>query len=160
MSFKNLLKVCSEVSHRLTIFGMSIFPNYQPRRSWAKVGCLPQCMLGYPATPLDQAHTPPDQADTPPEQTPPWTRQTPPRPGRHPPRSRHSPPDQTDTPPRADPSGSRPPQEQTPPLPLDQADPPREADCSMRLTSGRYASYWNAFLLYIFLDLCDKTTRG
>ena len=25
--------------------------------------------------------------------------------------------------------------------------PPREADCSIRLTSGRYASYWNAFLL-------------
>ena len=30
--------------------------------------------------------------------------------------------------------------------PPDQADPPREADSSIRSTSGRYASYWNAFL--------------
>ena len=41
-------------------------------------------------------------------------------------------------------------QEQTPPRsrsPHPGADtPPREADCSIRLTSGRYASYWNAFL--------------
>ena len=26
--------------------------------------------------------------------------------------------------------------------------PPREADCSIRSMSGRYASYWNAFLFY------------
>ena len=57
----------------------------------------------------------------------------------------HTPPDQADTP------WTR----QTPPPP-DQADthpppgpgrPPREADSSIRSTSGRYASYWNAFLL-------------
>ena len=29
--------------------------------------------------------------------------------------------------------------------------PPREADCSIRSTSGRYASYWNAFLFYCCL---------
>ena len=54
-------------------------------------------------------------------------------------------------------------QEQTPPgadTPQDQAPPPgsrhppgsrppREADCSIRLTSGRYESYWNAFLSII-----------
>ena len=48
------------------------------------------------------------------------------------------------------------PQDQTHHTPLDQAhhppseaDPPREADCSIRLTSGRYASYWNAFLFVL-----------
>ena len=47
------------------------------------------------------------------------------------------------------------PQEQTPPPPRKQTPPgadtttppsPREADSSIRSTSGRYASYWNAFL--------------
>ena len=56
--------------------------------------------------------------------------------GIHPP-SRHPPPEQTppqEQTPRADtPPGSRPP-------------PPRETDSSIRSTSGRYASYWNAFL--------------
>ena len=68
---------------------------------------------------------PPDQADTPQDQTPPG-------PGRHPPRS--------DTPPGP---GRHPPSQ-------DQADPPpREADSSIRSTSGRYASYWNAFLFLL-----------
>ena len=60
--------------------------------------------------------------------------QTPPSGSRHPPRSR--PPLGADTPP---------PWEQTPSL--EQTPPPREADFSIRSTSGRYASYWNAFLL-------------
>ena len=45
------------------------------------------------------------------------------------------------------------PLEQTPLLGADppsrhppRADPPREADSGIRYTSGRYASYWNAFL--------------
>ena len=67
--------------------------------------------------PLDQAATP-------------QTRQTPPpRPGTHP-------PDQADTTPPPD-------QAATPP---DQANTPRKADSRIRSTSGRYASYWNAFL--------------
>ena len=81
--------------------------------------------------PRDQADTPLDQADPPP--------------------TRQIPPDQADPPP---PGPSRtPPQtkENTPPgtrqIPPDQADPsPREADSRIRSTSGRYASYWNAFL--------------
>ena len=54
------------------------------------------------------------------------------------------------------PGPGRPPQTRQTPLgpgrPPDQADPPgpgrlpREADSSIRSTSGRYASYWNAFL--------------
>ena len=44
--------------------------------------------------------------------------------------------------------------DQTPPGPdpPPRPDPPREADCSIRSTSGRYASYWNAFLC--FLKVC------
>ena len=95
-------------------------------RGWGREGCLPQCMLGY--TPPEQTHHPPeqtplDQADptSPREQTPPRTRQTPLGAATIPP------------------GPGRPPQEQTP--------PPREADSSIRSTSGQYASYWNAFLL-------------
>ena len=54
----------------------------------------------------------------------------------HPPRAD---PPRADTPPRADPQEQTPTREQTPP-------PHREADSSIRSTSGRYASYWNAFL--------------
>ena len=76
----------------------------------------------------DARPPPPDQADTP------QTRQTPPGPGRHP-------PDQADTPPRP----GRPP------------PPPDQADSSIRSTSGRYASYWNAFLLSLLQKSCQAT---
>ena len=68
------------------------------------------------------------------------------------------PPDQTPPPPpiryhpRSDPPGpGRPPLDQTPPPRTRQTPhptPPRQADSSIRSTSGRYASYWNAFLLH------------
>ena len=80
--------------------------------------------------------TPQDQADTTPQ-----TRQTPP------------PRDQADSPLGP---GRPPPWDQADPPPQDQADTPlpgpgrpplpREADASIRSMSGRYASYWNAFL--------------
>ena len=108
---------------------------YRPQRSWAKVmflqasvilltwGCLPQCMLGYPT----RSRHPPEQ--TPWEETPPLE-QTP----------------REQTPPRADtPQADTPeqtPTEQTP----RSGHTPQEADSSIRSTSGRYASYWNAFL--------------
>ena len=104
-------------------------------------------------TPPQTRHTTPPGPDTPPlwpgtppplDQThhPPWTRyNTPPPPhqAHHPPdqahlpRTRHTTPrTRHTTPPRPDiPPGSR---------------PPREADSGIRSTSGRYASYWNAFL--------------
>ena len=66
----------------------------------------------------------------PPEQTPPL--------GADPPGA--DPPPGADTP-LSRPSKSRHPPGSRPPT------PPREADCSIRSTSGRYASYWNAFLL-------------
>ena len=62
----------------------------------------------------------------------PWE-QTPPQEQTHPPRSRHPPPEQT--PPR---SKHPPPGAHT---------PPPKADSSIRSMNGRYASYWNAFLL-------------
>ena len=114
-------------------------------------GVLPQCMLGYQPPP---DHTPPIPRDHthPQGPDPPGTR---------------SPQDQTPTPP----PGTRPPPPGTTPPPRDQThttwdqtptplgphhppgpDPhPREADSSIRSTSGRYASYWNAFLLFFCL---------
>ena len=101
---------------------------YRPQWSWAKVMFLQASVIlstggegsaSVPA-PLDQAD-PPRTRDPPTRQTSPRTRQTP---------------------------GTRdPPTRQTPPE--DQADPPpREADASIRSMSGRYASYWNAFLFF------------
>ena len=62
---------------------------------------------------------------------------------------------------RTPPLEQTPPREQTPPIPPEQTPleqtplreqtPPREADSGIRSMSGRYASYWNAFLLLIFL---------
>ena len=93
-------------------------------------------------------HATPPRADNPP---------THPR-SRPPPGSRHPFPEQT-------PPGTRRPfPEQTPPgtrRPPDQTlptshtpgtkytTPPREADSRIRSTSGRYASYWNAFLFSV-----------
>ena len=70
---------------------------------------------------------------------PPGTRQADP-PGT---RQADTPRDQAGRPPwdKADPPGP----DRHPP---DQADtPPDQTDCSIRSTSSRYASYWNAFLL-------------
>ena len=115
----------------------------------------------------------PSEQTPPKEQTPSWSRhppeQTPPRAdtsigSRHPP----SRPPRADTPPGsrapqgadtsqsrhplgADTPQSRHPPEQTPPnqTPPLGADTPPEADSGLQSTSGRYASYWNAFLLFL-----------
>ena len=78
----------------------------------------------------------------PPEQTPPpQSRGSRSPPEQTPPGSRHPlPPDQTH------PSGSRPPQ--------------READSGIRSTSGRYASYWNAFLYLHTAFVCNSPQYG
>ena len=74
--------------------------------------------------------------------TPPQTRETPPR-------TRETPLDKADPPDQADP----PPGPGRPPSPWTRQAPPapREADSSIRSTSGRYASYWNAFLFPLLL---------
>ena len=117
-------------------------------------GVLLHCMLGY-TPPQDQRQTPQEQTPPPPgpgthlpprEKTPPWNRHPHPGagspPGADPPRSR---------PPRAGPPWSRhPPQEQAPPW----IRPPQRSACwEIRATSGRYASYWNAIMLELFLYL-------
>ena len=78
------------------------------------------------------------------------------------------PPPGPDTPPGANtppgpdtPLGPDPHWEQTPPgtrTPTPGPDPPQEADSSIRSTSGRYASYWNAFLFNInsIIDICSS----
>ena len=101
---------------------------------------------------LPGSRHPPKQTPHPPEQTPLRSRHPPggdTPPGADTPQSRH-PLKQTHT------SQSRhpPPWEQTPPrtrhppeqTPSHEQTPPREADSGIRSTSGRYASYWNAFL--------------
>ena len=94
--------------------------------------CQPQCMLGSPLG-----------ADTP------WSRHPL---SRHPPRA-DAPWEQT---PWSRHPPSRHPPEQTPP----RADTPQEADSSIRSTSGRYASYWNAFLFSIFLLTTIRKSFG
>ena len=123
---------------------------------------------GYLAdTPRDQPPLP--RTRHPPRSDPPQTRHPL---GPDPPRTRH-PPDQTPPsirhPPRSDtplgpdtppmtrhppvpdtPLDQTPPQDQTPPWtrhPPGTRHPSRAADSEIRSTSGRYASYWNAFLL-------------
>ena len=107
--------------------------------------CLSACWDTTPPPGADPPMSRPPGADTPREDTP---------------RSRH-PPEQT--PPVADIPLSRQPPEQTPPRPdtplgadtSPGADtpPPPEAQSGIRSMSGRYASYWNAFLFCKFFLL-------
>ena len=103
---------------------------YRPQRSWAKVIFSQASVCPQEAGVSASVHAgiyPPDQADPPGADTPPDQADTiPPGPGRPPPRPGRPPPDQAD--------------------PARPGRPPREADFSIRSTSGRYASYWNAFL--------------
>ena len=128
----------------------SVCQEFCPQGAGEEGVCLSACWDTPP--PRDQAHPPPGpgthtpltshhppRADTPPGPgTPPRTsHHHPPRDQAHPPRTRHTPPRTRHTPPR----------DQAPPHPRSRP-PPREADCSIRSTSGRYASYWNAFLFF------------
>ena len=83
----------------------------------------------------------------------------PPGPGRYPPEQAGTPPDQGGTPP-----GTR--QEPLPPPscplpPGTRSPPPGTADSGIRSTFGRYASYWNAFLLIHFIGhvACNSYIR-
>ena len=102
---------------------------YRSQQSWAKVifsqACVKNSVHGGEGVCLSACWDTPPPKQTP---QPPWTR-PPHGPGRHPPGP--DPPDQT-------PPG--------PDTPQTRQTPPQEADCSIRSTSGWYASYWNAFL--------------
>ena len=94
--------------------------------------CLPQYMLGYHNPPGADTH--PREQTHPPRADPPW--------------SRHHPPRADTTTPRADTT----PPEQTPPR--------RRACWEIRSTHGRYASYWNAILLWKHLVGCTSCVYG
>ena len=106
--------------------------NYRPQRSWAKVifsqACVKNSVHGGGVC-LSAC----------------WDIQTPP------PQTRQTPPNQAD-PPRP---GRHPQTRQTPPRP---GRPPQEADSRTRSTSGRYASYWNAFLFLAYFCTNTKIT--
>ena len=96
---------------------------YRPQRSWAKVIFLQASVILSTGGVSASVH-----------------------PGIPPPREQT--PLVTDPPPGADTHPADTPQEQTPPPPS-RHTPPREADSGIRSMSGRYASYWNAFLFLL-----------
>ena len=104
--------------------------------------CLGRYTPGTGYTPWDQVH-PQDQVHPPGTRYTPWNQV-------HPPRTRYTPRDQVPPQDQVHPPGTRyTPQDQVHPpgpgTPLrDQVHPPRCRE--IRATSGRYASYWNAFL--------------
>ena len=111
---------------------------------------------------------PPQEADPPKKQTSPTISRHPPR-SRPSPRSRHPPKKQTppmkQIPPRSrhPPKNQTPPQKQTPPeadTPPRTRHPPHEADIGARSMSGRYASYWNAFLLLVMFVVTKLVVSG
>ena len=96
---------------------------------------------------------PRDQAENPP----------PPGPGRYPPGTRQTPPwDQADTPPMTKENpprqGEPPPRGpgRHPPPPGRENPPPTPGTRQTRSMSGRYASYWNAYLLHLHVH-CVKS---
>ena len=91
--------------------------------------------------PRDQADTPRDQGEPPRQGEPPPGPGIPPRQGEPPPRTKESPPGPGRPPPGP---GRTPPARRT---------PPPEEDCSIWSMSGRYASYWNAFLLHFVFTI-------
>ena len=101
--------------------------------------CQEFCTQGGPASMHAEMQPPgPD----PPGSRPPWSR---------PPREQTPPPPGADNPPGADtPQNRHPPGPETPP----------GADTSIRSTSGRYASYWNAFLLFNVPQRTRKTSSA
>ena len=117
------------------------FISYRPQRS---------CGQGYVFTPVcDSVHrgglragrTPLGRETSPGADTHPLGRETPPQQTPPPPGPEPAPPaGRTPSPGQGEPPQSRPPRSRTPP----------KAHSIIRSTSGRYASYWNAFL-FIFL---------
>ena len=117
------------------------------------------CQTYYPPqtryTPQDQVHTPPNRF-TPQDQVHPLDQVHTPQDQVHPPGTRYTPWDQVH---------SHPPRPGTPPgtryTTPDQVHPQSSACWEIRATSGRYASYWNAFLflsIFTYPLLLDVST--
>ena len=147
-----------------------IFNYYRPQQSYGQ---------GYVFTPvcdsvngggLQAGRTPPGR-ETPRQGGTPPSREEPPSRG-NPPGSRHPPQEQTPRqggiPREQTPHQSRHPLGQTPSpwsrppgagTPQEQTHPSPGADCSIGSMSGRYASYWNAFLLFFSITGDDFLFR-
>ena len=121
-------KLIKEIS---IIIWMKYISNYRPQWSCGQGNIFaPVCHSIHGGGGIPEG----TEAD-PPGSRPPWSR---------PPWEQTPPPPQDQTPPRADYPPPTPPRTRHTP-------PPREAESGIRSTSGRYASYWNAFLfLHIF----------
>ena len=126
---------------------MSIRIYYRPQRSCGLGNVFTDVCLSTgrgrvsASVHAEMSYPPPDQAD-------------PPRPGRHPRNQADTPRDLAD-PPR---TRQTPPQDQADP-PGTWQTPPQNADSSIQSTSGRYASYWNAFLFKKFIQNILSITR-
>ena len=119
---------------------------------------------GWRTHPPSWMENPPGWKENPPswmENPPSWMENPPPRLEGEPPWLDGEP---TPTPPagrRTPPAGRRTPPDGEPPLagwrtpPGWKENPPGEADCGIRSTIGRYASYWNAFLFY-FISISER----
>ena len=131
------------------------------KRSWGKVMFLQVCVISVHrgGVCLSACWDTPPGADTPQEQIIPKSRHPlksrPPLKGRHTPKSRHHSPradtPRADIPPRADtPHLSRHPPRADTPLKSRHPPPPQCRECwDIRSMRGRYASYWNAILLFL-----------
>ena len=112
---------------------------YRPQRSWAKVIFSQACVK-------NSVHRGGVSRE------PPGTRQTPPPQDQgEPPLGPGRPPQQGEPPGRENPLGRENPSgtKKNPPPGPGRPPPGREEDCSIRSMSGRYASYWNTFLLIV-----------
>ena len=101
-----------------------------------------------------QAGTPPPGRHPPsPGRHPPLSRQAPPPPGRHPPENwEQAPPPKiwSRHPPRKLGTGTPPENWEQAPPPKIWSRPPPKIWSRIRSTLGRYASYWNAFLFFMY----------
>ena len=110
---------------------------YRPQRSWGQGNVFYRC-LSFILFTGGVSGEPPGRENLPGGEKPPPGKENP------------KPPNQAYPPPagRTLPRSGRPPRDQGQP-------PPRQEDCSIRSMSGRYASYWNAFLLNcVFVHIC------
>ena len=110
-----------------------IIHYYRPQRSWAKVMFLQASVILSTGGGRVSGRENPPGRETPPAGRPP---------GRQTPLAGRPPRDQTPLGPDPPTGGRLPPREADPPG----TRPLRKADSSIRSMSGRYASYWNAFL--------------
>ena len=131
-------------------YGGNQYIYYRPQRSCGQGNIFtPVILFTAGGVCLSACWDTPLGADTPQEQTLP-REQTPP--GSRTPWSRHPPQEQT-PPGSRHPPGADPPGPDTPPPIWEQTLPRNRPPPGIRSMSGRYASYWNAFLFDIFFHV-------